>query len=886
MTKKNLLKILFVEDLPSDVELAVLELRKEKLKFEHTAVCTREDLIKALNEFKPDLIISDYMMPAFNGLQALKVSKEFDPEIPFILCTGSINEETAVECIKAGATDYIIKEHMTRLPFAVKEALEQKIIQNEKGAAVLLLKENEEKLESIFRAAPVGIGLVVNRVFLELNDTFCQMTGYSRKELIGKNSEMIYASNEDYNNVGIEKYRQIADIGTGSVETHFKCKDGRILNIYLSSTPLDKDDLTKGVTFTVMDITERKRIEDELLKRDRQLSSIYDTIGDVLYYLAVEADGRYRFISVNHAFYNVTGLSEEKIVGKLVNEVIPEPSLSIVLGKYRQAIKENSIIRWEEISDYPSGQLTGEVSIAPVVDDKGRCTHLLGTVHDITKRKQAEAELLQSYMFSDSLLKTIPFAMDIVDEEGTVLFQSDNFKGLFGEETIGKKCWELYRDDKTQCSDCPLKRGITIGETETYESHGVLGNRIFEISHTGMMFQGRKAMLEIFQDITNRKKNEEELIRAKEKAEESDRLKTAFLHNISHEIRTPMNAIVGFCTLIGEPDLDSPTQQSYIEVIMQSSNHLLAIITDIIDISNIEANLVKIAENEINLNTTLKSLCNQFIPKAENKKIKLICETGLSDSGALVITDSTKLIQILTNLINNALKFTDKGYIKVRYMVNEKFLEFCVSDTGIGIPQEYHIRIFDRFYQVQYADTRIYEGTGLGLSISKAYVDLMGGKIWLESEPGKGTSFYFSIPYEKSEPAAEVASKIKISKKLELKTKRTILIAEDIESNFHLLEYYLSDSNFEILKAENGKEAVEIALAKKNIDLILMDIKMPVMDGYTATSLIRKANITIPIIAQTAYADDRDRQIECGFNGFISKPFDKKNLLKVLAEFM
>jgi two-component system sensor histidine kinase EvgS len=290
MIHKDLLKILFIEDLPSDVDLAVLELRKEKLKFEYTTVCTRVDLIKALKKFKPDLIISDYMMPSFNGLQALKEVKEFNPEIPFILFTGSVNEETAVECIKAGAKDYVIKEHMTRLPFAVKEVFEQQRIQSEKRAAELLLKENKEKLQSIFSAAPVGIGLITDRIFMEVNDTFCKMTGYSRKELIGKNSEMVYATREEYETAGIDKYRPIAENGTGSVETRFKRKDGRILNIFLSLTTLDKHDLTKGITFTVMDITARKLAEEALRKHRDHLEELINERTEELSKAKKEAD--------------------------------------------------------------------------------------------------------------------------------------------------------------------------------------------------------------------------------------------------------------------------------------------------------------------------------------------------------------------------------------------------------------------------------------------------------------------------------------------------------------------------------------------------------------------------------------------------------------------
>jgi CheY-like chemotaxis protein/nitrogen-specific signal transduction histidine kinase len=393
-------------------------------------------------------------------------------------------------------------------------------------------------------------------------------------------------------------------------------------------------------------------------------------------------------------------------------------------------------------------------------------------------------------------------------------------------------------------------------------------------------------MLEIFQDITDRKQSEEELINAKEKAEEGDRLKTAFLNNISHEIRTPMNAIVGFCALLGEPDLNEQSRMDYIEVIIQSSNHLLAIISDIVDISNIEANIVKIAKNGININSTFKSLYDQFLPKVSEKKIQLICESDIPDSDALIVTDNTKLKQILINLINNAIKFTDKGYVKVGCVLRDKFLEFCVSDTGIGIGEEYYQRIFDRFYQVQLSISRLYEGTGLGLAISKANVELMGGKIWLTSEPGKGSTFFFSIPYEKQAVETLAVNEKRVPEDFVFPEKKTILIAEDIDSNFKLVRFFLSNANTEIIRAANGKEAVQKFQSNKNIDLILMDIKMPVMDGYTAVKLIRETNNTIPIIAQTAYAEDKEKAIDSGCSGFISKPFDKKSLLKVIHEFI
>ena len=319
---------------------------------------------------------------------------------------------------------------------------------------------------------------------------------------------------------------------------------------------------------------------------------------------------------------------------------------------------------------------------------------------------------------------------------------------------------------------------------------------------------------------------------------------------------------------------------------MQSSNHLLSIISDIVDISNIEANLIKIVKSEINVNSVLKSICNQFNPKAIEKNVKLEWETVLPDTEAMILTDRTKLTQVISNLVSNALKFTDKGTVEISFRHKDDFLEFAVSDSGIGISPQNHERIFDRFYQVQSGVSRLYEGTGLGLSISKAYIEILGGKIWLTSELGKGTTFYFTIPYEKVISQSIPVSEKKIPDSFVFAERKKILVAEDVESNFKLIKYFLAGSNTELIHAINGKEAVEKCFAESNFDLILMDIKMPLMDGYTAVKLIREKCGNIPIIAQTAYADDRDKAFECGCTGFISKPFDRKGLFKVLSEYL
>jgi signal transduction histidine kinase len=280
--------------------------------------------------------------------------------------------------------------------------------------------------------------------------------------------------------------------------------------------------------------------------------------------------------------------------------------------------------------------------------------------------------------------------------------------------------------------------------------------RFFERYSQPQMIGGKAAgRVWSFRDITERKKAEAELIAAKEKAEESDRLKTAFLHNVSHEIRTPMNAIMGFSTLLNEPGLSDSDRKQFIEIIFQSGNQLLSIINDIVDLASVESGQVKLNIKEINLNTILRRISEQFSYKKKPHKITLTLNISLPDNEVEILTDGTKLVQIISNLINNAFKFTIKGKIDFGYELKDGFLEFFVKDTGIGIPPEHHTKIFDRFYQVDSAVSRQYTGTGLGLSICKAYVELLGGKIWLDSKPGVGTNFNFTIPYRrKSEKPA------------------------------------------------------------------------------------------------------------------------------------
>jgi len=383
----------------------------------------------------------------------------------------------------------------------------------------------------------------------------------------------------------------------------------------------------------------------------------------------------------------------------------------------------------------------------------------------------------------------------------------------------------------------------------------------------------------------------DELFIAKEKAEESDRLKSAFLANMSHEIRTPMNGILGFASLLKEQTLTGKVQTEFINIIEKSGARMLNIINDIVDISKIESGQMKMSVSETNVNEHIEYIYTFFKPEVDKKGLSLYFKSILSKNEAIIKTDSEKIYAILTNLIKNAIKFTDKGSIEFGYDLvktqQTSVLQFFVKDSGVGIPKDRQHAIFERFVQADIGDKRAYQGAGLGLSITKAYVGMLGGEIWVKSEEQKGSTFYFTIPYNTGDSNNKFTIK---NINLEIKTisefrKIKILIAEDDEASDMFITSLLKKYSNEIIHAKTGIEAVDICRNNPDIDLIMMDIQMFEMDGYEATKQIRQFNKDIIIIAQTAYAlsGDKEKVIAVGCNDYISKPLNK-NLLHTLIE--
>ncbi len=406
-----------------------------------------------------------------------------------------------------------------------------------------------------------------------------------------------------------------------------------------------------------------------------------------------------------------------------------------------------------------------------------------------------------------------------------------------------------------------------------------------------ILYQGNPAMQGTLIDITERKKHEQELKIALEKAKESDRLKSVFLTTMSHELRTPLNAVIGFSELI-DKSLPIDVITDFAETINDSGTHLLNIIEDIFDISTLETGDMKVIKEEFSLKKAIKEISDSI--KAEQKKEKKEClniyfcpDKKVQDT--MVYTDRHKLKQIMINLLKNATKFTLEGHIEYGYEIeDEKNILFFVKDTGIGIPKDKQEIIFDRFRQVDDSFTRKFGGTGLGLAIVKHLVEILGGKIWLSSETDKGSEFYFTLPCNIADDSIKKTTETDITKTSINLSGKVILVVDDVKSIYQYLKAILRKTNVRLIWAKDGQEAIDICKENKNISLVLMDIQMPVLNGLEATRLIKQFRKELPVIAQTAYAlkGDREMSLNAGCDDYITKPIDTKVLFTTIEKYI
>jgi PAS domain S-box-containing protein len=666
---------------------------------------------------------------------------------------------------------------------------------------------------------------------------------------------------------------------------------------------------------SIRDISELKNSDIALRNSEERLTLAIEATDQGLWDIDLENNTRY----FSPRCFSILGYKPGEIA--FTNETIsslihPDEKEFLLKNMHSFSDPDKNMIYFEFRVRHKTGEFLWVLTRGKYIrrNEKGIATRIIGTFTDITERKtfeltlkQKNEELQQTYeklKASEENFKQL--ADNIVDlfwllEGQKIIYLSSAFEKVTG----------IRREEAMHDPEC-ISRAI---HPEDQQAHRFFGDpeilekeehitdqfrilkpdgsirwiwsRIFPVyDHKGKLYR----MAGIASDITLQKELESELRTAKDKAQESDMLKSTFLANISHEIRTPMNGIIGFAGLLTRTEINDDSRKKYIEIINKSSDQLLHIIDDLIDISKIEANQVQVVNNPCNINALLDEIhvfYSRELMKAEKKQIELVPIYSLSNENSIIITDGMRLRQIIGNLMSNAIKFTDKGTIRFGYDLEDKGqIKFFVEDSGIGIDPAKSEIIFQPFRQVDEGDARKFGGAGLGLSISLGFVRMMQGKMWHESTPGKGTSFYFTLPY-RSAAVIEHTSESPQEMTRPLWNDKRILIVEDDDLNFEYLHAILEMTSIHIDRAIDGVQAVDMC-KKEKFDVVLMDIRIPKIDGLQATRKIREYGITFPVIAQTAFAmpNDRDKCLDAGCNDYISKPVNKNALIEVISRYM
>lgn len=652
-----------------------------------------------------------------------------------------------------------------------------------------------------------------------------------------------------------------------------------------------------GTTAISTNITERKLSEIALEESELKYRSLIECSSDAIF--CVDENGQYQF--TNSLFANTFGKTPDYFIGKTFWDIYPKEHADMRYVVTKRVFETGNTETVEVEVPLPDRNMYFFATANPIKDDNGKVVLVLTHATDITELKNAHKKIREKDEEFRKLSANLP---DLIfqftrraDGSYFVPVASEGISNIFGcspEDVVDDFtpiAKVLHPDDAERV----IKDIEYSAENLSYFTcefrvniPGKPTQWIFSRSTPELLPDGSITWYGFNANITEIKQTELKLIEAKEKAEQSDRLKSAFLANMSHEIRTPMNGILGFADLLKQPGLSGDRQMEYISIIEKSGVRMLNIINDIIDISRIESGLMEINIKTSNVNEQMEDLLNFFKPEADKKHIELIWNQSLPSNLSQIFTDKDKLYAVLSNLVKNAIKHTSKGIIEFGCVVKKDVLEFYVKDTGEGISIDNQKLIFDRFRQVGDITSKFTEGAGLGLSISKAFVEMLGGRIWVESELGMGSTFYFTIPFNLYLDKTDEWNGLNNKYEFQIPDNLKILIADDDSISDLLVSNVLSRFCKDLLHAVNGKDAVEVCRNNPDLDIVLLDVRMPEINGYDATKLIRMFNKNVKIIAQTAFAlsGEKEKAIEAGCNGYISKPINKEELIELIQKLL
>ncbi|KPL13336.1 MAG: hypothetical protein AMS26_14830 [Bacteroides sp. SM23_62] len=742
--------------------------------------------------------------------------------------------------------------------------------------------------DSVYWLAPPDMQVI------DVNPSASRMLGYTREELL---SMLAYDFDTQYPvEHKLQFWEQLKKIGSRTLESVHQKKNGDTIPVEITANFIEFEGAEYVVAF-VRDITERKNAEQAILDSQQEYKKIFENVVDVFFEASLDG----KLLNVTPSAERLTKYKREDLIGQPVvifyhNPMDREPLL-------QQLFKQGKIEDYElDARDIDGSPIPCSLSSRLIFDENGQPERIVGSFTDLRHRKKAETQIRQL----STALEQSPVSVIISDINTRIIYVNNTFirfSGMDPEMVIGTTPNEITRgqvpiDNYKDLWDTVKAGKIWKGELE----YNLKDDRKVWLSVTVSPIFDEKDKVShfvgIIEEITERKIYEQDLKRAKEQAEKSDRLKSAFLANMSHEIRTPMNAILGFSSLLKEEDLETEQSNYYIDIINSKGKDLMRIISDIIDISRIEAGDLLVRMEPLEIFEFMREIYDEYKEDTQIKSrpnLQFRLQIPEPEQQITVYTDPARLKQVFVNLIHNAIKFTPDGYIEIGFdLLPEYNIRLFVRDTGIGIPPDKQKFIFERFRQIDDSHTREFGGTGLGLAICKNLVEKMGSELLVKSLEGQGSDFQFTLKYMHTEEPIPDPVRVTEEKdsdenthNLDLKG-RKILIVEDDGSSYLFLETLLRKHNLEICWAKSGFHAIELLKKEEGIDLVLMDIRMPEMNGIDTTREIRKIYPDLPIIAQTAYAQlsDRSQALDCGCNDYISKPIEAVELYSLLAKYL
>jgi len=933
------LSVLYVEHHKSDIDLTRHHFKRVASYIHLTTVSTGTDGLKLLPESNEsvcefDVLLLDYRLPGLNALEIAKIIRhERKLSIAIVIVTGQGDEKIAVEALKIGVDDYVVKHdnYLLRMPSVITSAYRRRELERQKQA----LKQSETKFRLLADyAADWEYWINPEGEYVYISPACEKTSGYPPEAFKKNKNLLIEIVHPDFREIIKEHYTQKVKILHKPIEFLIVTADGKEKWISHFCRPVyDENNNYLGKRGVNRDITEQMQAQISLKQSEKRSKSIIEQATDALFII----DFNGNIVEANNKACENLGFTREEFLSMSISDLDKSYSDIDFRETTIHQLQKGENVTIESYQIRKNGtSFPAETSLG-IIELKNEKV-ILGFVRDISERKRAELvqEVILNISNASDIAANLEETMQIIQQELGRLMNTKNFFVAFYNRETDQLSLPYYKDEKYQIGEFPAGKTLTRMVIKKGQSLLINEDKIIKLQKEGrinrvgysskiwlgvpLKIKGKiigafviqsysnaeaytekdKEILEIISKqisiSVERKSAEEKLLAALESAKESDRMKTVFLANMSHELRTPLNSVIGFSDIISE---DWPIEEivRFNKIINGSGKHLLNIVEDLFDVTLIETGETKIINEDFELISVIDSVRNMVEDEQKrlNKQdISINFEIPDESKNLIVHSDASKLRQILLNLLKNSLKFTHEGHIRYGYKIDltkeNPAILFYVEDTGIGVPKEKQKYIFDVFRQVEESNTRTYGGTGLGLTISKNLTELLGGQIWLESEVEKGTTFYFTLPYDiniNRKVKNKKIDKTKVESKLASSNKK-ILIVEDDESNYNFLEVVLENSGLEIIWAKNGKEAIEFCTTNTDINLVLMDINLPDMSGYEVTKKIKGICNNLTIIATTAYAlaGDREKSIKAGCDNYIAKPIKPAELLKLLNNYL